>query len=235
MEGAIELDEEVKAAAAKGQRTPHDGFSAAMFRQPSLNEGKLKPSLYRHHKPMLPETVYGPRPADIMGGGGGGGGLDSMEAGTGVRRRGTSNSPISPMHQFNVNSPLPAESAHSEVEGSNEDDYDESEDAEKDVDAAVDELLEDENRTSAVNVISTGVSALRRNSVMGFSVSGVSESEPEGVTGAVPGRPPSVVILHPFAAAVNSSGGSGGGSGSAATNGRSVAGDSAHDETTVSN
>lgn len=41
----------------RGERTPLDSFNPIFFRQPVLSEGKLKPSLYRHNKAMLPDAA----------------------------------------------------------------------------------------------------------------------------------------------------------------------------------
>lgn len=57
LEAAIHLDQAVKDAKLRGERTPLDSFNPIFFRQPVLSEGKLKPSLYRHNKAMLPEVA----------------------------------------------------------------------------------------------------------------------------------------------------------------------------------
>jgi len=57
LEAAIHLDQAVKDAKQRGERTPLDSFNPIFFRQPVLSEGKLKPSLYRHNKAMLPDLA----------------------------------------------------------------------------------------------------------------------------------------------------------------------------------
>jgi len=57
LEAAIHLDQAVKDAKLRGERTPLDSFNPIFFRQPVLSEGKLKPSLYRHNKAMLPDAA----------------------------------------------------------------------------------------------------------------------------------------------------------------------------------
>ena len=197
MEGAMELDQEVTAAKLRGDPTPHDKFSNQCFRQPSLNEGKLKPSLYRHGKPMLPESVYGRaamgsfRRASMSGsqhspkfGGHNTGFVEDPNGGKVFL--------VSPLAATGIN-PLHSHSAHNEndeeaqreqyqqqqqaqrnradsvmdVEGDDIDEFEEEAEYPKDVDAAVDALLSDENKKTAVNAVSEQISSLRRSSVMG--------------------------------------------------------------------
>lgn len=202
MEGAMELDQEVKAAKMRGDKTPHDDFNNQRFRQPALNEGKLKPSLYRHGKSMLPESVYGPaargsfrrasmsgsqhspgymyEPGFIEDPNGGSVYIKSPLAATGMN----------PLHQPQFQPPPPVMSSVAfptaedeenqrqyasrrradstiEFEGDDVDEFEEEAEYPKDVDAAVDALLEDENKRTAVNAVSQQISSLRRSSVMG--------------------------------------------------------------------
>lgn len=175
----MDIDQSVRSAAANGERTPHDDFSTTLFRQPALNEGKLKPSLYRHGKPMLPESIYStgmdttrrpsisgplsPRNTDgsLRGDVEEGGGKDPFGA-----LSPTVKSPFQSMQT--VRSPAEALGA---AEGSEqgEDDGDEydAEDHARDLDAAVDALLEDENTRTAVTTVSEQISAIRRSSIIG--------------------------------------------------------------------
>ena len=175
----MELDQDVEVAAANGERTPHDDFSAQRFRQPTLNEGKLKPSLYRHGKTMLPESVYGKAATGSFRRASMGGNSPRREPGFIEAGNGGKVFIVSPLSQSGVN-PLHAmeESIASEararaqsldVEGDDIDEFEEEDVQHQDVDAAVDALLEDENKKTAVNTVSEQISALRRSSVMGAS------------------------------------------------------------------
>lgn len=186
LEGAMDIDQSVRSAAARGERIPHDDFSSTLFRQPALNEGKLKPALYRHGKPMLPEGVYGPRgePSSTAIAGGRPSVLSprntepgrSADLEEGGGRHQFPFAPVSPT----VKSPVikmrsPAQEALDKVEvesaATDEDDFEaedeEEESREKDVDAAVDALLEDENSRRAVNAVSEQISAIRRQTIIG--------------------------------------------------------------------
>ena len=204
----MELDEEVRIAASRGERTPHSQFSTHLFRQPSLNEGKLKPSLYRKGKPMLPEDVSGSRPENFMRTSTIGSGshasprsntLDStmdIEAPPSPKPARQPDSPMSPLHsqpssphihddnrQIHYQSPISSPiKAADEVD----DDFD-AEDAEKDVDAAVNDLLQDENTRRTVNAVSEGISAIRRSSLIGVSVHGMRASSGEAMHGGEDG------------------------------------------------
>jgi hypothetical protein len=181
MEGALELDEEVRAAAARGERTPHDEFSVTRFRQPALNEGKLKPSLYRKGKPMLPDTVGGPRPEAFIQHSGAGSSStgatpqappDSARDVEAARFGAQSTPVVSPIHPRTgvaaYLTPAGRERASSAFEGDDEDDFD-AEDGDKDLEVAVNDLLQDENNRSAVNLVSEQISSIRRSSLIGIN------------------------------------------------------------------
>jgi hypothetical protein len=52
LERAIEIDKAVRQRAENDETVPHDTFSATLFRQPAMAEGRLKPASYRtHHRP----------------------------------------------------------------------------------------------------------------------------------------------------------------------------------------
>lgn len=180
MEGALELDEEVRAAATRGERTPHDSFQATRFRQPALNEGKLKPALYRKGKPMLPDEVHGPRPENILRHslGGSAHGLTPRSTGgaddsADLESHGTT-SPIhartlAPRFLTPVVSPAPPGPAEASLgEDLIDDEYD-AEDGDKDLEVAVNDLLQDENTRHAVNVVSEQISAIRRSTLIGVN------------------------------------------------------------------
>lgn len=204
MEGAIELDEEVRAAAKRGDNTPHDQFSRTRFRQPTLNEGKLKPAPYRKGKPMLPDDVQGPRPDEMfrrqtIGGGEGPPDLEAPLALTPPTPGATGRGVHSPFHTrthapsfiapLTPPGPSVGTSARTDAEPGvepsalsmqhsgnsmayTEDDDDgeyDAEDVEKDVDVAVDALLQDEHSRKAVNAVSEGVGAIRRSTLIGPS------------------------------------------------------------------
>jgi hypothetical protein len=191
LEGALELDEEVRAAESRGERTPHHQFSATRFRQPALNEGKLKPAPYRKGKPMLPENVPGPRPDAIIRRQTIGGGESPL---TPPRRPEPDiEAPLSavpsPMHSLKeqpsstnfitpYTSPRAAALADFDEHGvtqtsmfdaQDEDDgseYD-AEDNDRDLDMAVEDLLQDEHSRTAVNAVSESFSAVRRTTLLG--------------------------------------------------------------------
>ena len=194
MEGAMELDQEVTAAKLRGDPTPHDKFSNQCFRQPSLNEGKLKPSLYRHGKPMLPESVYGRaamgsfRRASMSGsqhspkfGGHNTGFVEDPNGGKVFLVSPLAATGMNPLHSH-AEEEVDAEAQREQqqqqaqrnradsvmdVEGDDIDEFEEEAEYPKDVDAAVDALLSDENKKTAVNAVSEQISSLRRSSVMG--------------------------------------------------------------------
>lgn len=185
----MDIDQSVRSAAAAGERTPHDDFSTTLFRQPALNEGKLKPSLYRHGKPMLPESIYStgmdttrrpsiggplsPRNTD--------GSLRSdVEEGGGKDPFGALSpavmSPFQSMQSVLARSPGEALGGTEGNELDEDDEYD-AEDQAKDLDAAVDALLEDENTRTAVTAVSEQISAIRRSSIIGVGPRATSEED----------------------------------------------------------
>lgn len=190
----MELDEEVRMAAARGERIPQDDFTVQRFRQPVLNEGKLKPSLYRHGKTMLPESVYGkaargsfrrasmsggrPRSNSEMGfveaGNGGKLFIVSPLAQTGMNplhmhEPSAHGAPNNNLNDYDYADADDEEEKEEVVEGDDHDEFEEEDVDHRDLDAAVDALLEDENKKTAVNTVSAQISAMRRSSVMGVA------------------------------------------------------------------